>query len=155
MPFLFLSKLAKASCRQFASNSILDCPKFFLWLNLKLKNEMIRDSHHESLNPEKINQSRFWGHLVSFWVTGNWAQAAKTPFHCQLKSWLNKACIKLWSLAILSLSIIFSAPFRELWDGSPSSSWITMSSVTFSFPSSNFCFFYLCINQLLLLLALY
>ena len=32
MPFLFLSKLAKASCRQFASNSILDCPKFFLWL---------------------------------------------------------------------------------------------------------------------------
>ena len=31
-------------------------------------------------------------------------------------------------------------------DGSPSSSWITPSSDTSSFPSSNFCFFYLCIN---------
>ena len=30
--------------------------------------------------------------------------------------------------------------------GSPSFSWITPSSVTSSFPSSNFCFFYLCIN---------
>ena len=78
-----------------------------LWLNLKLKNEMIRDSHHESLNPEKINQSRLRGHLVSFWVTRSWAQAAKTPFYCQLKSWLKKTCIKLWSLATLTLSIIF------------------------------------------------
>ena len=48
-----------------------------LWLNLKLKNEMIRDSHHESLNPEKINQSRLREHLVSFWVTRSWAQATK------------------------------------------------------------------------------
>ena len=79
------------------------------------------------------------------------------PKYACMCSYMPNRYLKLRGLCPTSVMDEFYKPMNDWADfrklqlqglkrGSPSSSWITPSSVTFSFPSSNFCFFYLCIN---------